>query len=162
MTRYVGVAKAAKMLGVSRTALQKLIRSGELTTFEGQVDLENLRQRFPALAVNESAVLERTQIIRDNAYAKRLEQALRPDKDSLMSQIRRLKVEISVYKNKEKSYRLLFEDLLKQIDELQHKEQHAHQQLLDELNHWLVDRIGSADLYLAKLKDESSNNDSSK
>ncbi|WP_455212524.1 helix-turn-helix domain-containing protein, partial [Kaarinaea lacus] len=41
----MGVAKAAKLLGVSRDNLQQLIRRGDLQTFEGQVDLEALKKR---------------------------------------------------------------------------------------------------------------------
>ena len=67
MTRYMGVAKAAKLLGVSRENLQRLIRRGDLQTFEGQVDLEVLKKRFPALALDDSSAVERAQ-----SYAIRL------------------------------------------------------------------------------------------
>ncbi|WP_455204181.1 hypothetical protein [Kaarinaea lacus] len=155
MSRYLGVAKAAKLLGVPRENLQKMIRRGELATFEGQVDVELLRQRFPALAIDESSALERTQIIRDSAYAKRVAETVTPSKDSLQSQIRRLKVELSIAKVKERSYRKLFNDLLDALTQLQGGEREGEDRLLQELNTWLLQRIKAAETYLAKSSDES-------
>ena len=42
MTRLVTVSRAAKLAGVSRGNLQKQIREGAITSFEGMVDLEQL------------------------------------------------------------------------------------------------------------------------
>jgi excisionase family DNA binding protein len=55
---YLNVREAARFLGISRTTLYKLIRSGRLTTFSSQLnravrlvrraDLERLREPQPA------------------------------------------------------------------------------------------------------------------
>lgn len=156
MTQYMGVAKAAKLLGVSRETLQHLIRRGDLKTFEGQVDLEALKKRFPALALEDSSVLERMNIIRDNAYAKRLQETLSPSKEDLLSQIRRLKVELSVARVKQKSYRNLFAELLDKLAELQENCEPDQQWLIEELNAWLLERIKAAESYLALAEDDVS------
>ena len=57
MAKFVNVAKAARILGVSRARMQDLIRTGELETFEGQVDVELLRNKFPGLAFNELSLI---------------------------------------------------------------------------------------------------------
>ena len=154
MTRYMGVAKAAKLLGVSRENLQRLIRRGDLQTFEGQVDLEVLKKRFPAL--DDSSAVERAQIIRDSAYAKRVQETLYPSKEDLLSQIQRLKVELSVARVKQRSYRNLFTELLDKLSELQQTGEPSQQSLIDELNAWLLERIGAAESYLALTEDDSS------
>lgn len=156
MTRYMGVAKAAKLLGVSRENLQRLIRRGDLQTFEGQVDLEVLKKRFPALALDDSSAVERAQIIRDSAYAKRVQETLYPSKEDLLSQIQRLKVELSVARVKQRSYRNLFTELLDKLSELQQTVEPSQQSLIDELNAWLLERIGAAESYLALTEDDSS------
>ena len=140
MANTVGVAKAAKMLGISRVRLQQMIREGELHTFEGLVDLDELKRSFPVLAINKSPILERTQILRDSAYAKRVQQHLMPQ-DSLQNQIRRLKVDLSIQKTKARNYQQLFNDLLTTLSELQQTEDEAAKKTAVKLNLWLLSRI---------------------
>jgi hypothetical protein len=162
MTRYMGVAKAAKLLGVSRDNLQQLIRNGDLETFEGRVDVEMLKLRFPALALDESAAVERTQIIRDSAYAKRVQETLYPTKEELQTQIRRLKVELSVARTKARSYHNVFDDLLEQLAGMQQNHDADQRKIANEINEWLLRRINAADTYLARTEDDSSDHGSSK
>lgn len=156
MTRYMGVAKAAKLLGVSRDNLQQLIRRGDLQTFEGQVDLEALKERFPALALDDSAAVERAHIIRDTAYAKRVQETLSPSKEDLQTQLRRLKVELAVVKVKQQSYRDLFADLLDKLSDLQQHAGPDQQVLIEELNGWLLQRIKAAESYFALSYNDAS------
>jgi len=88
MGQQVGVAKAAHMLGVSRHDLQRLIHDGDLRTFEGQVDMDELRQRYPALALKDDPVMERIDLIRGTAFGRRVRETLMPDTDSLQIQLR--------------------------------------------------------------------------
>lgn len=154
----MGVAKAARLLGVSRESLQQLIRRGDLLTFEGQVDTEALKKRFPALALDDSAVVERMQILRDTAYSKRVLETLSPSKEDLQTQIHRLKVELSVARVKQKSYRNLFTALLDKLNELQQDGDSDQQWLINELNSWLLERIKAAESYLALSEDDHSSN----
>ena len=100
MAKYVNVAKAARILGVSRARMQELIRTGELETFEGQVDVEQLRSKFPGLAFNESPIVERAKIIKDSAYGERLQKLITPSSDILEAKIRRLSVNLNIKKTK--------------------------------------------------------------
>jgi len=140
MANTVGVAKAAKLLGISRVRLQKLILHGELKTFEGLVDLDELKRSFPILAINRCAVLERTQIIRDSAYSKRVQQHLFPQ-DSLQKQVKRLKIDLSVQKARARDYQSLFDDLLETLGELQQTQDQAAKKVAVQLNLWLLSRI---------------------
>jgi len=140
MVNTVGIAKAAKLLGISRVKLQKLIRQGELKTFEGSVDLDELTRSFPVLAINHSVVLERVQVIRDSAYSKRVQQHLLPQ-DSLQKQVKRLKVDLSVQKTRALNYQSLFDDLLEALGELQQTQDQAAKKVVVQLNHWLLSRI---------------------
>ena len=91
MSQRLGVARAARLLGVSRVTLQQLIRNGELSTFEGQVDLDELTERFPGLAFNQSPMLERASIIKESAFGERVKQRVAPNTDTLQQQIKQLK-----------------------------------------------------------------------
>lgn len=141
MAHRLGVAKAARILGISRTALQQLIRNGDLSTFEGEVDFDELRQRFPALAFNQSPEIERASIIKDTAFGERVQQRVAPSSETLERQIRRLKVDLNVERVKSRKYQLLIVDLMEKITELQQAEATHDDALLQDLNAWLLERF---------------------
>ena len=51
--------RAARLVGVSRGALQKRIKDGELPTFEGMVKPEDLLRAYPDTQLEDASVLER-------------------------------------------------------------------------------------------------------
>ncbi len=59
MTQLITLSRAARLVGVTRTTLQQQIRDGELTTFEGQLDLSELLRVYPQTKVEDSAMIER-------------------------------------------------------------------------------------------------------
>jgi CDP-4-dehydro-6-deoxyglucose reductase len=65
------LAKAARLLGVSRTALQADIRSGRITTFEGQIKVSELLRAYPDVGLERSAMVERVEHIKQHAKARR-------------------------------------------------------------------------------------------
>jgi len=143
MAKYVSVAKAAQLLGISRAQLQELIRTGELETFEGQVELEKLQQNFPALAFNQSPIVERTNIIKDSAYGERLQKLINPPSDVLKAKIRRLSVDLNVERTRARDYRDIIEALLDKLAELQLHSDASQRELIHELNLWLLARFDS-------------------
>jgi len=141
MSQRLGVAKAARLLGVSRVTLQQLIRNGELSTFEGEVDLDELCERFPGLAFNKSPMLERTRIIKDSAFAERIRQHVAPDTDTLQQQIKQLKVQLNVERGKARKYQHLIEELLQLMTEVRQNGEMTEKRQLEYLNHWLLDQF---------------------
>ncbi|MDH5324540.1 MAG: hypothetical protein OEZ68_08190 [Gammaproteobacteria bacterium] len=139
MAKWMGVAKAAKYLGVPRSLLQEMARQGDLHTFDGRVDLEELKSHFPAMAWDESPMVERARIIRNNAYARRLQDTLFDSQETLESQIRRLTVELAVHKTKEAMYREIIVDLMDKLSQLQHTD--SYKNFAEELNAWLLHRF---------------------
>jgi CDP-4-dehydro-6-deoxyglucose reductase len=141
MTQRVGVAKAARLLGVSRMTLQQLIRNGQLSTFEGEVDLDELCKRFPGLAFNQSPMLERANIIKDSAFGERVKQQIVPSTDTLQEQIKRLKVELNVERGKARKYQALIEDLLSKMTKIRQYDELDDKARLEELNLWLLEQF---------------------
>jgi CDP-4-dehydro-6-deoxyglucose reductase len=144
MAKLVNVAKAARILGVSRSRMQELIRTGELQTFEGQVDVQELRNKFPGLAFNESSpIVERTRIIKDTAFGERIQKLVEPPSDVLQAKIRRLSVDLNVERTKARDYQGIIEDLLNKLSELQEFSNDSQRRLIHDLNIWLVARFES-------------------
>lgn len=141
MGQQVGVAKAAHMLGVSRHDLQRLIHDGELRTFEGLVDLDELRQRYPALALKDDPVMERIELIRGTAFGRRVREAVMPDTDSLQSQLRKRNADLSVAQAKMQKFRGCIEELAQLLGDLNRDATPDQKKVITIINSWLLDKL---------------------
>ena len=141
--KYVAVARAAKLLGVSRAKLQQLIQKGELDTFEGKVDVELLRHKFPGLDFKEDETFERAQIIKEHAFGERIQKIIAPPTDVLEAQIKRLKVDLNVERTRARDYHDIILGILDKLSELQETGDDQHKQIVHELNMWLLARFNS-------------------
>ncbi len=141
MGQQVGVARAASTLGISRHELQRLIHDGDLNTFEGQVDLDELRHRFPALALLDDPIVERIDLIRGTAFARRVSQTVAPDTDALETQLRKRTTELNVAEEKMKHFRGCIEELAQLLGDLNRDASPEQKQVLGVINSWLLDRL---------------------
>lgn len=141
MGQLVAVAKAIRMLGIDRHALQELIRNGDLPTFEGRVDLDELRQRYPSLALDDSSMLERTRLLRETAFSRRVRETVMPDQDVLARQFKKCKAELSVEQQKAKEYRAILDEFLRRLDDIRRKDDSGGCEMIESLNRWLLDRL---------------------
>ena len=141
MGQQVGVAKAAHMLGISRHDLQRLIHDGDLNTFEGQVDMDELRQRYPALALKDDPVKERIDLIRGTAFGRRLRETLIPDTDSLQIQLRKRNADLSVAQAKVLKFRGCIEELAQLLGDLNRDATPDQKKVITIINSWLLDKL---------------------
>ena len=121
--------------------MQQLIRRGELSTFEGEVDLDELCKRFPGLAFNQSPMLERASIIKDSAFGERVKQRVAPSSDTLQQQIRQLNVELNIERSKARKYQALIVDLLQKMSEMRQRDKLDDKARLEQLNLWLLEQF---------------------
>jgi len=90
MSRYLTLSRAARLVGVRRGALQSKIRSGELAAFEGMVAEEDLLRAYPELRLEDNAVLERLEAIKEAAFARRVRERVLPSAEVLMARLAEL------------------------------------------------------------------------
>lgn len=100
MTQYVGVSKAARLLGISRRQIQRYIHEGELETFEGRLDVEALRRRYPEFCLDEDTLVERVRHIKSSAFSRRVSETVTPDQATLADQLKRTQTELAVTKGR--------------------------------------------------------------
>lgn len=141
MGQHVGVAKAAHLLGINRHDLQRMIQRGDLHTFEGQVDIEELRERYPMLVLDEEAELERVNLIKRTAFSRRVTSTVLPDTDELEIQLKKRNAELAVARAREKKYRTMVEDLAQMLCHLQDSDDQAQKELVTIINRWLIERL---------------------
>ena len=70
MTQLLSLSRAARLAGVTRSELQKRIRRGEITTFEGEIEVSDLLRVYPEVSLEQSGDLERVERIKANALPK--------------------------------------------------------------------------------------------
>ncbi len=70
MSQLLTLSRAARLVGVTRGALQKKVKDGELPTFEGMVAPDELLRVYPHAHFEDNTHLERLMQIKDSAFAK--------------------------------------------------------------------------------------------
>ncbi|TCS62539.1 hypothetical protein [Varunaivibrio sulfuroxidans] len=146
MGKRIGVAKAAKMLGVSRLELNKRLLAADIPTFEGQVDFEKVKCIAPALGFKENAINERVEFIRKFAVTKRHTSAKNsPPREPANIDVNKLKTDLMVEMNTARQYRQIIEDVAARLGEMQACETGERRELAFEICEWLRGRISEGD-----------------
>ncbi|MDP2826181.1 MAG: 2Fe-2S iron-sulfur cluster-binding protein [Sulfuritalea sp.] len=116
MSQWLTLSRAAHLLGISRVALQKRIREGELPSFDGMVDAEDLQRTWPELDLDESGSFEKTRAIREDAFAKRLRERVLPTQEALAQRLFAQGQELAELQRTLTRYHRLFETLRARLD----------------------------------------------
>ncbi len=99
MSRLLNLTRAARLVQVSRGTLQRMIATGELASFDGLVAIEDLQRSFPTSAVmervDEQGALERVAQIREQAFARRLQEISLPSAEVLAQRLFRASVDLA-------------------------------------------------------------------
>ena len=143
MGQQLPLAKAANLLGVTRQDLQRLVHDGDLHAFEGKVDVDELRQRYPAMALEEDPMLERTQLIRQTAFARRVADTVAPDLDDLEKQLRKRNSDLSIANAKMQKFRGCIQELAQLLGDLNRDATPEQKEVINVVNGWLLDKLES-------------------
>src|SRR5690606_2692172 len=112
MARLITLSRAARLVGAKRSTLQARIRAGELTTFEGQLDLTELLRVYPQTKVDDSAMLERADQLIERALSRvvRDKESL-PDAEVLATRVTALSHELGTANFRMRRYELAMQQL---------------------------------------------------
>ncbi len=141
MEELIAVARAAHKLGISRHELQKLIRIGELQTFEGRLVVSELREHFPLMSMDDSPMLERVRNIKATAFSRRVVERVAPSSDDIEIQLKRKTLDLDMAKTEAKRYREILEDMAKFLQSGQQSGNEVEHEVYMSLNHWLSERL---------------------
>jgi CDP-4-dehydro-6-deoxyglucose reductase len=90
MSHLLPLSRVVKLVKQPRHALQEMIRSGALETFDGMVEFDELQRVFPEVKWDDDAEFRRVTEIKDRAFAKRVRERALPDKDVLAARLNEL------------------------------------------------------------------------
>lgn len=117
MPQLLTLLRAARLIGVSRGALQSKVKSGELATFEGLVSAEDLLRAYPQIKLENDTALERIEQIKDTAFAKRMRERLLPNSEVLIARLTEMGKERAQAQAQLDYYRTILEQLLVKLRE---------------------------------------------
>jgi len=87
MTQMLNLARAAQLVGLPRATLQRMIGAGTLASYEGMIEVEELRRAFPQAVLEDSGALEKVARIRAEAFGRRLRERLLPSQEVLAQRL---------------------------------------------------------------------------
>src|SRR3990172_6151270 len=111
MPQLLTLSRAARLIGIRRGALQSKIRSGELAAFEGMVSARDLLRAYPGVKLEDNAVLERMDRIKDAAFARRVRERLLPSSEVLVARLTEMSRERAQVQAQLEYYRAMVEQL---------------------------------------------------
>lgn len=141
MGNLIGLAKAAQLLGISRHELQRLVRKGDLRTFEGCVEIEELRARYPTLGLQDGSLLERISFLQETAFARRVRETVLPDVDEFAAKLKKRTADLAVERARAQHYCRILRELTGKIASLHAESGAETRACLEALNGWLVKRL---------------------
>jgi CDP-4-dehydro-6-deoxyglucose reductase, E3 len=112
MARLITLSRAARLVGVTRGTLQKQIRAGELSTFEGQLDLTELLRVYPQTKLEDSTMIERADQMIERALSRVVrDQEGLPDAEVLAKRIAGMSHELGSVNYRMRRYDILMQQL---------------------------------------------------
>jgi len=118
MDHLLPLSRVAKLVGISRHALQQMIRDGELDTFDGKIRLSELLRAFPDAKWEDDAEFRRITEIKEKAFGKRVFERALPDKEVLAARLFELGNEYAASKALLMHYGNVWSWLNSKIDEI--------------------------------------------
>jgi len=111
----LNLARAARLVGVSRGVLQRLIASGQLPSFDGLVDFEDLQRQFPDATLTDSGAFETVSRIREEAFARRVQEFVLPSQEVLAQRLMAQSIELAQVRRHLQAYHELVVQLRERI-----------------------------------------------
>jgi len=119
MSHLIPLSRVTRLVGISRPALQEMIRSGALDTFDGMVELNELLRAFPEAQWEDDAEFRRITEIKEKAFGKRVFERALPDKEVLAARLFELGNEYAASKALLMHYSQVWSWLGEKIDEIE-------------------------------------------
>lgn len=143
MSHYLPLARVARLVGVSRADLQRRIRAGELMTFDGEIELDELLRVFPDVKWQDDGEYEHVEEIKRKAFGKRIMERVLPDKEVLAERLFELGKEFAAAKSLLIHYDRVFDWLDARLDGLAEDDPAAADALMA-IKIWLRQQLDAA------------------
>jgi len=152
MSHLLPLSRVTKLVGISRHALQEMIRGGTLDTFDGMVELNELLRAFPDAKWEDDAELRRVTEIKEKAFGKRVFERAMPDKEVLSARLLELGNEYAATKALLMHYSQVLSWLDEKIDEMEEDQSSETRHALHSLRSFVVRHLAEMPPDAAKVQ----------
>jgi len=118
MAQALTLSRAAHLVGVPRGVLQRMVRNGELASFDGLIDTDELMRAFPQTRLEDSGVFERVAKIREEAFGRRLRERALPSPEILAQRLFAQSEELAEVRRHLQAYHELVAAAIARLEEL--------------------------------------------
>jgi CDP-4-dehydro-6-deoxyglucose reductase len=144
LTHLLSLSRAARLIGVNRSELQKKIQLGELHAFDGMVSIDDLLRAYPKAQLEDDSEYRRVLYIKEKAFGKRVFERAMPDVETLATRVTELSKELTLSQSQVRQFKLLIDRLRDKLAGIgKHPEADA-QGALSELKSWLATELQAA------------------
>jgi len=144
MPRLLTLSRAARLVGLTRGALQRHVRAGQLTSFEGKISLDELNVLYPQAQLEDNSLLEKIDDIIERARFKARNRTQLPlDQEALAARVTQLSDELAQTKQEIGDYAILSEKLKSKLKGLITDSGHETKSTLVQLQQWLISELDS-------------------
>jgi CDP-4-dehydro-6-deoxyglucose reductase len=117
MPQLLTLSRAARLVGITRGALQGRIKAGELPAFEGMVSAEDLLRAYPDTRLEDNSAFERIAQIKDSAFARRVREHVLPNPEVLVVRLTAMSRQLACARGELDYYRSIVEHLQAKLRE---------------------------------------------
>lgn len=144
MGHMLSLVRAARLVGVNRSALQKKIQSGELASFDGMVDSDSLLRCYPDAQLESTAELMRVAQIKERAFGKRVFERALPDAEVLAARVTELGKTLARNEAQVDKLHALLTRVYDKLDELEREQGTGIPTDWDAVKTWIRNEAGAA------------------
>ncbi len=144
MSQLLSLSRAARLVGVNRSELQKRVKQGELHAFDGMITIDNLLASYPSVQLEDNTEYSRVLFIKERAFGKRVFERVMPDVETLSTRINVLSKELTLSQTQVKYFKVLLDRLHGKFSEIENQCGPESKATLDSLKNWLSTEVNAA------------------
>jgi len=144
MSQLLSLSRAARLVGVNRSELQKRVKQGELATFDGMVTVDNLLAAYPSAQLEDNTDYSRVSLIKERAFGKRVFERAMPDVETLATRVNELSKELTLSQTRIKQFNILLDRLRAKLNEVETQSMAEAKTTMNSLKNWLADEVKAA------------------
>lgn len=141
MPRFVSIAKASFLTGVTANEIQNKIDNQQLTSTRGQIHIDDLIECYPKIQIEDTDILSLVAKIKEESFATAVaKQHGEMTFESMQQELRKLKANADYHQERSQKYEEIILYIRDNLEELQHKI--GKSQRIEGLINWMEQRLG--------------------
>ena len=137
MEHLLSLSRAARLVGVTRGALQKKIQNGEMPSFDGTVKVEDLLASYPDAQLENNVEFDRVRFIKERAFGKRVFERALPEAEVLAARVTELSTELANTQTQVRQFNVLLDRLREKLGEIEGQCKNELKGTVADFRNWL-------------------------